>query len=352
MVWKQVPLDEEADLRDYDFAVKTDMKLVPRTDLPAGVQSSGPIFPDIELLGLQVKRGGKWTSPDMSQARNRRLTISTRSSGRLDSYTASQTTRKNIELLRDSEREMTLQIQLGNDPGNAQEMRLKCRLLGSYRYNGQWPKGVPLAQTMRRDIFGQPYENLVTPPFVLTVKAPFRARRLGIAALEGLAKPSPLKVVEARLAHFHHYDQLQFWVKSTRVTPRAKYVVWGATLTDVRGKPVPLIDRQGNKVSALSREWRQMGPQQSQGRRGFLNENGQIGPDEVVLFTFLNDVGPRGGWDRLKWPLRLTAKISDGVSKPIRFSGPLRDVEEYEPPLASQTPQPPTLAFRFSERIG
>jgi hypothetical protein len=351
MVWKQVPLDEDADLRGYDFAVKTDMKLVPRTNLPPGVGSSGALFPKLELLQLQVKRGGKWTFPDMSKARNRHLVSTSRGSSTLDASNLGSMSRENLELLRDSLRETTLQLQVGDDFGDAQEMRLKCRMLGSFRYSGRWLRGVAMPKTVHRDVLGQPYEDLITPPFVLAVKAPFRSKRLNLAALQHSTKASPVKVIEARLFHFHFLDQLQLWVKSTPQTLRAKYVVWGVKITDAKGKTVPIIDRYGNSYPLESGLWWQMGQRELR-QRVSLGAGYQIGANEVVLSWALGDKGPRGGWDNLKWPLRLTAKVSDGVSKPVNFSGLLRDVEEFEPPLASQTPQPPVLAFWPSVGVG
>jgi hypothetical protein len=291
--FKEVALKPKDVYCGFDWAAQTTVKTRGKWDAPKGLVYDGVINEgNTRQLRLVYRRGSVWKA-----------------------ITAEQNSKSFSSLLSAATQEVTLRVNLEAVPKDAEEVRLRGSFEHLLAYRGTLPPGwnLPKGWRARRLYHTLPIES---KPFDLEIK------RVG----EPMPVPKVSRVTEIELVDAKWFtepssrayaDQFLLHLRHLKKKDYENYVadVENIHVFDADNRELFMYANNGTGV--------RMNPE-SPARRNQKNFSPQKLPSDLIAPLFYNGVGPKGGWGKVKQPIRLEMEVSDWNCWPLKVNIKLR----------------------------
>jgi hypothetical protein len=293
--------------RGYDWGARVNLRVRGNTGLPASLEVDEN-HPSVAMLSnrrLEYLQNGVWKqSTDRLAIRQEDMTSST-----------------NWKIA-----PVTIRVRLKSIPADADEVRMRGIYTMWRTFKGTPPPGWRPPQNFRSSGAGHMLE-IASQPFETTIKGPNDPM-----PSPQVSRQSYLQLVKAKWVYdtsrnrvtgrTSSTDRIAFHLRETSgqnlFASFLSLQVADFVLKDASGKPITLYMDRGSSRSypVTFRFW--MLDRQSYFPQFPKNEAG---------FSVLNDYSPSGGWAKVKQPMTLEAKVSDGKSWPLQIRVSLKRQE-------------------------
>jgi hypothetical protein len=285
--------------RGYDWGARINLRVRGNTGLPTSLEVDEN-YPSVATLSnrqLEYLQNGVWKQ----------------SSDRVAIRQEDMTSSNNWKIA-----PVTIRVRLKSVPADADEVRMRGTYTMWRTFKGTIPPGWRPPQNLLASGAGYTFQ-IASQPFEATIKGPNDPM-----PSPQVSRQSYLQLVKAKWVYNTWRNPVTGRTSSTdRIALHLRETsgqnvfasflslqVADFVLKDANGKPITLYMERGSSRSSpvTFRFW--MPDRQSYFPKFPRNEAG---------FSVLNDYAPRGGWSRVKQPMTLQAKVSDGKSWPLQI---------------------------------